>query len=113
MRFVKTLLVSISLIIGIGLTTPALALGVADAKAAGLVGEQPNGYLGSVSNTPRADVRTLISSTNQKRRNVYNSRAKKAGVTLKVMEQRIGQRLIEKAPAGQYFKSAGGHWQKK
>ncbi|MEH6629040.1 MAG: YdbL family protein [Motiliproteus sp.] len=113
MRFVQALLVSLSLVIGIGLATPALAQGVADAKASGLVGEQPNGYLGSISSNPSADVSALISDTNNKRRNVYISRAKKAGVSRQVMEQRIGQRLIQKAPTGQYFKSAGGRWQKK
>ncbi len=113
MRFVQALLVSLGLVIGIGLATPAMALGVSDAKSSGLVGEQTNGYLGSVSGTPSAEVKTLISSTNNKRRNVYHDRAKKAGVSLQVMEQRIGQRLIQKAPAGQYFKSSGGHWQKK
>ncbi|MCW8884617.1 MAG: YdbL family protein [Motiliproteus sp.] len=113
MHNVRSLLVCLGLIFTLGLPSTALALSVADAKASGLVGEQSNGYLAAVSDSPSAAVKALVSSTNQKRRSAYQSGAKKAGVSLQVMEQRVGQRLLQKATTGQFFRNPKGGWQKK
>ena len=112
-RRVSKFIMAFGLLVGLLISLPAMALTVSEAKNAGLAGEQPNGYLGSVKSSPSAELQKLIKSTNHKRRSAYSNSAKKAGVSLDTMEKRIGQRLIQRAPAGQYFKTSSGHWQKK
>ncbi|OMH38383.1 hypothetical protein BGP75_07920 [Motiliproteus sp. MSK22-1] len=101
------------LLVGLTTSLPASALTLSEAKSAGLAGELPNGYLGSVHSNPSAELTNLINSINQKRRSAYSNSAKDAGVTLDIMEKRVGQRLIQRTPSGQYFKTPSGHWQKK
>ncbi len=108
----RQLLVALSLLVGLCAALPAMALSLDDAKAQGLVGEQPDGYLGSVSNRPAAAVQQLLNSINEKRRSAYQERAANAGVSLQVMEQRVGQRLIERTSPGEYVLTPNG-WQKK
>ncbi len=93
------------------LAGPAWSLDLDNAKAQGLVGEQSNGYLGVV--VDRADVINLVNSINEKRRSAYLESAANAGVELSIMEQRIGQRLIQRTPSGQYIRQPDGHWVKK
>jgi len=109
----STLLVIFGLLISLAFPASAMALSISDAKNAGLVGEQTNGYLGSVQSSPKAEVKNLVQNTNAKRRSAYANSAKKAGVSLDVMEKRICQRLIQRTPAGQFIRSSSGNWQKK
>lgn len=81
------------------------------AKAAGLIGEQPDGYLGIISSS--ADINALVSDINQKRRAAYQGVAKGNGTSLKAVEVMAGQKTINKTPSGQYVKSASGQWIKK
>jgi hypothetical protein len=94
-------------------TVPALALGLPDAKAQGLVGERIDGYLGIVVNNPAPELTNLVKIINQKRKQAYTKSAGNAGVSLNAMEQRIGQRLIDKTPGNFYFQDVNGHWKKK
>jgi uncharacterized protein YdbL (DUF1318 family) len=93
--------------------TPAWAISKDDAKAMGLIGEQSNGYLGIVTASPSADLKALVSSINSKRKAAYSDSARSAGVERKVFEARMGQRLLEKTPAGQYIRLPNGKWTRK
>ena len=95
------------------LTNPAWAISMGEAKASGLVGERANGYLGAVKSPASADVKALINSINQKRRDAYTKGAAKAGVNRNVFEQRTGQRLQDRAPKGHYIELPNGTWKKK
>jgi len=81
------------------------------AKAAGQVGEQPDGYLGIVSNGP--GVAALVQSINQQRQAAYRSIAQKNGTSLQVVEQLAGKTAIEKTPPGQYIMAPSGQWIRK
>ena len=102
------------------LTFPVVSLnitnaGAADlrgAKAAGYIGEQPNGYLGIVPGAP-GDVPTLVADINQQRRAAYQNIAKSNGTSVQAVEQIAGQKAIEKTPAGQYIQSPSGQWIRK
>lgn len=89
----------------------ASAADLASAKAAGHVGEQPNGYLGIVSNAP--GVGALVQGVNQKRRGVYQNIARKNGTSLSAVEQLAGRRNIERTPPGQYVMTPSGQWVRK
>lgn len=82
------------------------------AKEAGQIGEQPDGYLGIVGSVP-ADVRALVSDINQKRRDAYQGIARDNGTTLKAVEIMAGQKAIDKTPSGQFIQSSSGQWIKK
>ncbi|BBB29102.1 YdbL family protein [Neptunomonas japonica] len=108
-----TKLLSALLLLVSVIATPAWAVTLGEAKAQGLVGETPSGYLASVHATPNNNTLHLINEINTKRKSAYTKSAKKAGVTLKVMEIRIGQRLYDRALQGSYVQKPNGQWLKK
>ncbi|PJA32275.1 MAG: DUF1318 domain-containing protein [Zetaproteobacteria bacterium CG_4_9_14_3_um_filter_53_7] len=82
------------------------------AKAAGQIGEQPNGYLGIVGSAP-GDVQALVSSINNQRRAAYQNIAQSNGTSLQAVEVLAGRKAIEKTPSGQYIQSPSGQWIRK
>ena len=82
------------------------------AKASGVVGEQADGYLGIVSGSDGA-ISAAVSSINAGRAQVYAQTAAKSGTSRDAAGQATGELLIEKMPAGQYYKPLNGGWTKK
>lgn len=105
------------LLLTLCLSAPAWALdlngamsALAEAKTAGYVGEQPNGYLGVVRSVNQADeIARLI---NAARREEYQRLAKENGVKLADVEAIAGKKALEKTPAGQYIQ-LNGSWLRK
>ena len=91
----------------------AFADELADAKAAGLLGERIDGYLGVVVESVPADVAALAEDINAKRRESYADIAAKRDVPVAAGGQIAGKKVIEKTPAGQYVMGADGVWRKK
>lgn len=98
----------------IALASPpfAFALDLATAKANGWVGERRDGYLGMVDGAPQ-EVRSLIDTINQERRDAYNGVAASNGVPLNQVEALAGQKLIDRAAPGTYIMDAAGRWIRK
>jgi hypothetical protein len=88
-----------------------MALDLDSAKSQGLVGEQPNGFLGVVKATQ--DAVALAGDINAKRRAAYEAIAKKNGTTLDQVAVLAGQKAIEKTAPGSYVKTPDGQWVKK
>jgi len=84
-----------------------------DAKAAGYLGEQANGYLGVVSSSAPAQAVSLAKEINLKRRAKYREIAEKNQTTLKAVEAVVGQKLISRANPGEFVQPAGSGWQRK
>lgn len=111
-KFLMPLLLASSL-----LTTAAFAMDLNDAmshlspaKAAGLLGEQPNGYLGVVqAQGNAAEVARLI---NDARRAEYQRLAKDNNIQLADVETMAGKKALEKTQPGQYIQ-LNGKWLKK
>ncbi len=95
------------------LSLPSWAIEMDQAKAAGMIGEQVNGYLGYVTASPSSSLQAVVEEINAKRREAYVQGAQNAGVERKVFEIRMGQRLQERTPKGQYIQLQNGRWQKK
>lgn len=91
--------------------TPALAITLGEAKAAGQVGEMPNGYIGVVQSGP--GVQELVESVNVRRRARYQEIADNEDAPLAAVEQRAGIRLIERAAVGEFIMNASGAWVRK
>lgn len=111
MKQIKNILTFATLLLSLVMTPAAWAISLDDAKNQGLVGEQLNGYLGAVKSTP--EVNALVKKINSKRREAYAETARNAGVEINIIELRIGERLIQRAPAGQYVQTPNGQWSKK
>jgi len=86
---------------------------ISTAKQAGMIGEQPNGYLGLVVASPPADVRSLVVDINNKRKVHYQRIARQNGVSLASIETLAGKKAIKKTPAGQFIRLASGQWKRK
>ena len=96
-----------------GAVLPSAALDLDTARARGLVGEQNDGYVGAVSASPSADVKALVAEVNGKRRAAYADIAKKNGTAPDAVAALSGQKLIERAPPGQWIGDKGRWTQKK
>jgi uncharacterized protein YdbL (DUF1318 family) len=107
--------------IGIAIVAAALSLGapaaraqdgIEGAKAAGIVGERPDGTLGVVSGAS-ADVAAMVERVNAERLQRYRDVARTNGVAVDQVQALAGKRLIENAPAGQYVQAPGRGWVRK
>ena len=92
---------------------PSWALTLEEAKTQGLVGEQPNGYLGIVQPGASADVQALVDDVNQKRRQMYEDIARRNSTKLEAVEMLAGQTAIDNTRAGNFVRSPSGQWVKK
>jgi uncharacterized protein YdbL (DUF1318 family) len=117
--FAKIKIAAAAMMLAFALIRPAYADLAADkatveaAKAAGTVGEQADGYLGLVKGSADAATTAAVNAINAGRRDVYSQTATKTGVTPDAAGQATGAQLIEKLPAGQFFKPLAGSWTKK
>jgi uncharacterized protein len=92
---------------------PALAGPLDDAKAAGLVGERIDGYLGLVDSGAPADLKRLVDQINAERQAKYAEIAEKQGAPVKAVAQIAGEKLIGRAGTGEYVMGADGQWRQK
>ena len=81
---------------------------LAAAKAAGQLGERPDGMVGVVPGAPAS-----AQQVNAQRLARYQEIAKGNGTALDKVQAVAGQQLIERTPAGQYVMTAAGQWQRK
>ncbi|HZQ40431.1 MAG TPA: YdbL family protein [Rhizomicrobium sp.] len=108
------MLIALGLSAGVAFADPASDKAAVDAaKAAGLVGEQADGYLGFVSGSGNPTLTTAVNDINNGRATVYAETASKSGVTRDAAGQATGAQLIARVPPGQYYKPLGGSWTKK
>ena len=103
----------IVILAGLGWSAPGWAISLQDAKAQGLVGEQPNGYLGLVKANAGADVKALMNNINAQRKKEYQAIARRNNTELNVVEALAGKKAIEMSPSGQYVKLPSGQWVKR
>ncbi|WP_375249531.1 YdbL family protein [Sphingomonas sp.] len=96
-----------------GLSSAALAQrdpAYAAARAAGQVGEQPDGYLGVVG-AGNAELRALVSDINIQRKAAYTQKAQASGATVEQLAFTSGCNLIAQTRAGEKYKAPDGSWQ--
>ena len=94
------------------LALPAAASPLDDAKAAGQVGEQADGFLGLPPGAP-SSARSLADQINAKRRVRYGEIAKKNGASPDAVAALAGKKLIDRTPAGQWMRGNDGKWVKR
>lgn len=95
------------------LAWPALAQSLDGAKADGLVGERIDGYVGVVPGEAPPEIREMVEEINAQRRQRYAEVADQRGVAVEAVAQIAGEKLIERAPSGQFVAGADGRWRRK
>lgn len=86
---------------------------VDQAKAAGTVGEQADGYLGFVTGSVSADVRAAVNDINIQRKNAYTRMSRDKGESVDNVAKVFALEIIGRVPSGQMVRDANGNWQRK
>lgn len=81
----------------------------AAARAAGLVGEKPNGYLGIVGN-PTPELQAIVDDNYNSRRRVYTQRALELRRTLDEYAITAGCLAISRTQPGERYQAPDGTW---
>ena len=81
-----------------------------DAKAAGLIGELPDGYVAAVRPDPSPDIAALVRQINAKRRDVYEDLAAEENVPVAQVGALAAEKIKRQASPGEYFMSPDGTW---
>ena len=95
------------------LPLPSWGLTLEEAKLQGVVGEQPDGYLGIVQSGASAEVQALVNDVNQKRRHMYEEIARRNSTKLEAVEMLAGKTAIDNTRPGNFVRSPSGQWVKK
>lgn len=81
----------------------------AAARAAGQIGEQPDGYLGVVGGGS-AQLRALVSNINIQRKSAYTQQASASGATVEQLAFTSGCNLIAQTARGEKYRTPAGAW---
>lgn len=96
----------------LGVSGPVMAQrdpAYATARSAGLVGEQPDGYLGIVG-AASPSLRAVVNNINIQRKAKYTESAQQSGATVEQMAFTSGCNLIEQTSPGEKYRSPEGVW---
>lgn len=95
------------------ISVAAFAMDLQQAKSAGWVGEQIDGYVGLVRGDAPPEVRQLVNSVNDQRRQHYRRIASEQGIEVRQVELLAAEKAIEKTPPGQHVQNTSGSWVRK
>ena len=115
---VQALLTACALAAALALASPAHAQSdavVQQARAAGIVGEQADGFLGVVGGrTASTDVRAHVDQVNIGRRSLYAQRANTRGVAPNEMAAAVACEIFSgRIAVGEYYRDEGNVWRQR
>ncbi|MDX1538693.1 YdbL family protein [Arsukibacterium sp.] len=115
MKLTKFRLLLAGLLLALSLPVMAMNLqqamaALSETKSQGLVGEQPNGYLGVVQSTERSEA--VVKLINDARRAEYTRLARQNDIAVADVEAIAGQKALEKTALG-HFILIDGNWVRK
>jgi uncharacterized protein YdbL (DUF1318 family) len=102
-----------ALIVGVValVSVPALALDLDQARTTGVIGERPDGLVGTVVAPVRPEIKMLVDTVNRERLAAYRELAAKDGTPLDAVQKVAGEKQIAKARAqGWYYMEPTGSW---
>lgn len=114
----KNALLTVAALAGaLALASPAAAQDAAlnQARAAGLIGEQADGYLGVVPGAEvSADVRARVDQNNMRRRALYTQRATDRGASVNEMAAAVACEVFQgRIAMGERYRDEGGQWRQR
>jgi uncharacterized protein YdbL (DUF1318 family) len=110
---IKSLLGGLLMALALVFAAPAMADSLDDARAAGLVGERPDGYVAAVSASAPADVLSLVQSVNAQRMEKYQQIANEKGVPVEQIGAITAEKIIGRLKPGWYYMDSSGNWVQK
>jgi len=110
---IKSLLSGLLLALAMVFSVPAMADALDDARAAGLVGERPDGLVAAVSPSAPSNIQSLVQSVNAQRMEKYQQISAQKGVPVEQVGAIAGEKIISKLKAGLYYMDSSGSWVKK
>lgn len=84
-----------------------------EAKSAGLVGEQNDGYLGLVEQDVPSEVRQLVERVNRERRQRYEQIASENDIAVRDVARLAYARAVEATRSGNFVQDDQGNWVRK
>jgi hypothetical protein len=90
----------------------AQASAVEVARAAGIIGERYDGYLG-VASAASGGVRSQVATINIQRRSLYSNLAARKGVSPQDVGVTAGCQLLARVAVGQAYMLADGAWRRR
>jgi uncharacterized protein YdbL (DUF1318 family) len=85
-----------------------------DARAAGLLGERPDGYVDTVAPNPSADIVNLKQQINAQRLKIYQQLAGEKGVPVEEVGALAAEKTIsQKLKPGMFYLNSSGQWVQK
>ena len=85
---------------------------VAQARAAGFIGERFDGYIGVVT-TPSAALRTQVAAINIKRRSLFSNLAARRGVGAQDVGVTAACTLLGRVGVGEVYMLGDGQWRRR
>ncbi|KHD99290.1 amine metabolic protein ydbL [Pantoea stewartii] len=103
--------IGITCLLALTMSLPAWALTLDEARQSGRVGETLSGYI-----APRADdsdTLALVKRINDGRATQYQRLAEQNNLTTDEVARIAGQKLVNRAAAGEYVRGINGQWLRK
>jgi uncharacterized protein YdbL (DUF1318 family) len=110
---IKSLLGGLLMALAMMFSVPAMADALDDARAAGLVGERPDGLVAPVSPNAPANIQSLVQSVNAQRMEKYQQIANEKGVPADQIGAITAEKIIAKLKPGWYYMDSSGNWVRK
>ncbi len=99
----------VPILVSVLIALPALAMDLHQARSQGLVGEKSDGYVAALK--PSAQVNSLVSEVNAKRRAEYARISKQNGQPADVVGTLAAPQILQGLEAGSRYQDASGNWQ--
>lgn len=106
----KTLLKS-ALVLTLLFSQPLWAITLNEARQQGLVGETLSGYIAPIKQDK--ETLALVKSINDARAAHYQQLADNNNISVDEVAKLAGQKLVTRAPPGEYVRGINGQWMKK
>lgn len=110
---IKSLLGGLLMALAMLFAAPAMADALDDARAAGQIGERPDGYVAAVNPGAPANIQSLVQSVNAQRMEKYQQISNEKGVPIEQIGAITAEKIIGKLKPGWYYMDASGNWVKK
>jgi hypothetical protein len=110
---IKTLLSTLLAVLMLAIAAPAFADALDDARAAGQIGERPDGLVAVVNPNAPANIKSLVQATNAKRLAKYQQIGNEKGVPPEQVGAIAGEKIIGNLQPGWYYMNASGVWTQK
>lgn len=110
---IKSLLGGLLVVLAMAFAAPAMADALDDARAAGLVGERPDGLIAPISASAPTDIKSLVQSVNAKRLEKYQQISAQKGVPVEQVGAITAEKIIGNLKPGWYYMDSSGNWVQK